>query len=325
MTRTDEYLVEGKRIVVTGGAGFIGLHLSERLLDAGAAHVTVVDDFRCANREFVAPLLSQSAVEILELDLGHDDLGPLEPHLAHADALFHLAAEKHSASRDQPKRMLRANLEGTYALLELASRVGVGKAVFSSSLYAHGRRHLPPLHEDDRPCPTTLYGISKLAGEHLFAHFAEQRGLAHTALRLFFVFGTRQYPGAGYKSVISKNFERLIAGKPPIIRGDGQQSLDYVYVDDVVAALVSALRPAANGLTLHIGSGRGISIEELTRLMSSIAGRSELPLREDPDDTAGTHRVCAPGRAKECLGWTPRIPMEEGLRRVYAWMRSAAL
>ena len=244
--------------------------------------------------------------------------------LTTAYALYHLAAEKHAPSRDDPRRVLRVNVEGSHDLFALAARVGVGKTVFSSSLYAHGRRHLPPLHEDDRPSPTTVYGLSKLAGEHLLGHFAARGEFACTALRLFFVFGPRQYAGAGYKSVIIKNFERLLTGQSPVIRGDGQQTLDYVYVDDVVDALVSALRPAADGMTLHVGSGRGVSIEELTTTMCQIAGADERPVREAPDDTAGTQRVCAPGRASACLGWTPKVTIEEGLRRVHDWLRSAA-
>src|SRR5262249_59343500 len=138
---------------------------------------------------------------------------------------------------------LRGNVEGTHQLLTAAVRHGLRHVVFSSSLYAYGRMTGPPCVEDDCPQPTTVYGISKLAGEHLVRHFGKE--LPGTILRFYFVYGPRQFAGMGYKSVIVKNFERLLSSDPAVVYGDGRQALDYVYVDDVVDALLRSLTSAA--------------------------------------------------------------------------------
>src|SRR5262249_640931 len=160
-----------RRVVVTGGAGFIGSHLVRALLDAGAAHVRVLDDLRCGD----ASNLGQAPdVEIVRLRLGWDDP---TAHLAGTDCLFHLAADKPNQSVDRPGDLLRANVNGTHELLAAAVRQGVGHVVFTSSLYVYGRMAGPACTESDCPRPTTVYGISKLAGEHLLAHFAARDGL----------------------------------------------------------------------------------------------------------------------------------------------------
>jgi len=309
-------LVRGSAVVVTGGAGFIGSHLVRALVAAGARRVRVLDDLGCGDAASVG-----AGVDLVRVRLGWDD--PMD-HFAGADYVFHLAAHKHNSSRDRPLDLVRANIDGTYQVLRAATAHRVRRMVFTSSLYVYGRMAGPPCREDDCPGPTTVYGISKLAGEHLVRHFATSFGLPGTILRLFFVYGPRQFAGMGYKSVIVKNFERLLAGAPPVIYGDGAQALDYVYVDDVVDALLRALDPDVAGELFNVASGVGIPVRDLVATMTDVAGARCAPAFEPADWTAGSSRRGSPAKIAERLGWRPRVDMREGLRRTVAWMREGS-
>jgi UDP-glucose 4-epimerase len=312
-------LVKGAAVVVTGGAGFIGSHLVRTLLEHEAGRVVIVDSLRTGTWRNVP---DDPRVGRLELDLGIATTAELGRALEGAAYLFHLAAEKHNQSIDVPDRVLAVNVDGTFRLFSAAAAAGVQKVVFTSSLYAAGRLHLPPMRETDLPEPKTVYGISKLTGEHLLRHFAAAAGLRSTALRLFFVYGPRQYAGGGYKSVIVTNFERLLRGEAPLIKGDGEQALDYIHVDDVVQALLLALSDAADGETINIGSAKAVTVSQLTQLMLEVAASLQKPVHAPADWTAGTHRVCDNEKAERILGWSPSVPMREGLASVYAWMKS---
>ncbi|HYI11912.1 MAG TPA: NAD-dependent epimerase/dehydratase family protein [Thermoanaerobaculia bacterium] len=312
-------LVQDAAVVVTGGAGFIGSHLVRALLENGARRVVILDSLRTGTWRNVP---DDSRVQRIEMDLGDTGTAGLQSALEGAAYLFHLAAEKHNQSVDAPDRVLAVNVDGTFRLFAAAAAAGVRKVVFTSSLYAAGRLTLPPMREDDLPDPRTVYGISKLTGEHLLRHFAAVAGLRFTVFRLFFVYGPRQYAGSGYKSVIVTNFERILRGEAPVIKGDGRQALDYIHVDDVVRALLLALSDAADGEIINIGSASAVTVSQLTDWMLEVAASSQEPVHAPADWTAGTHRVCDNGKAARLLGWTPSVPMREGLAGVYAWMKN---
>jgi UDP-glucose 4-epimerase len=313
-------LIQGAAVVVTGGAGFIGSHLVRALLEFGAGQVVILDSLRTGSWRNVP---DDPRVQRVELDLGDAGTADLRRILEGAVCLFHLAAEKHNQSVDSPERVLAVNVDGTFRLFAAAAAAGVRKVVFTSSLYAAGRMYLPPMREDDLPEPRTVYGISKLTGEHLLQHFASTAGLRSTAFRLFFTYGPRQYAGSGYKSVIVTNFERLLRGEAPVINGDGEQALDYIHVDDVVQALVLGLHEAADGEIINIGSAKAVTVTQLTELMLEVASSLQRPVHAPADWTAGTHRVCDNAKAARLLGWTPSVPMREGLAGVYEWMKGA--
>ncbi|MCA9630861.1 MAG: NAD-dependent epimerase/dehydratase family protein [Myxococcales bacterium] len=317
----ESHDVRGARFVVTGGAGFIGSHLVRRLCDAGAERVTVVDSLRYGD---VANLTGYSAgVELVQHTLGSDDIAELGSAVAGCDYLFHLAAEKHNQSKDEPTRVVRANIEGTLALYELAARAKVGRIVFSSSLYAYGRTSGGPLLESEVPLPRTVYGVSKLAGEHLLRYIEAQYGVPWVGLRYLFVYGPRQFAGMGYKSVILKSFERLLRGEAPIVFGDGEQALDYVFVDDVVEATLRAALVGGGGEVLNVASGVPTSVNDLLDLMIAISGRRVEKLRAPADWTAGTKRYGDPELAAERLGWRATTSLRDGLQRTWDWLREA--
>lgn len=311
----------GRRVMVTGGCGFIGSHLVRDLLDRGA-EVVVVDSLRYGRRENLGEALARASV--IPFTLGTDDVEALRPHMEGAAILVHLAAEKHNQSKDTPGAVFAANITGTHDLYDLAGRCGVERIVFSSSLYASGRMSAPAVREDDLPEPSTVYGISKLAGEHLLRHVGRLHGTSSVALRYFFVYGPRQWAGLGYKSVIVKNFERIARGEPPVIFGDGQQALDYIYVDDVVRATVLAMQSRITDRVYNVGSSTALTVAELTRHMLRVAGCELEPVFGDVDWTAGTHRVGDSARIERELGWSPEVSLDEGLRRTYAWVEEEA-
>jgi UDP-glucose 4-epimerase len=312
--------IAGHHALVTGGAGFIGSHLVEGLIKRGARRVTIVDSMRFANERH--PVLAHERVEVIRHTLGVDPFERLEPALAGVDCLFHLAAEKHNQSLATPDQLLAANITGTYKLFDAAARARVKKLVFTSSLYAYGRVAGAPFVETELSPPWSLYGISKLTGEHLAGHVRRQHGIAALSLRYFFVYGPRQFPGTGYKSVIVSNFERLQRGEAPVIFGDGEQALDYVYVDDIVDGTINAMESDLDGEVLNLGSGVATTINALTRTMIEVSGRAVVPVHGPADWTAGSARVGDVAKARRLLGWRPAVTLAEGLRRTYDWVRT---
>jgi len=314
----------GGRYVVTGGCGFIGSHLCRKLVELGAAKVIAVDSLRYGDLSNLAEVPS---VEVVRHTLGTDDPALLTDALRGADGLFHLAAEKHNQSIDSPSAVIRANIEGTQNLYAQAVDAGVRRIVFSSSLYAYGRMDAPAMSEDEVPRPSTIYGISKLAGEHLLTHAVKSSGVTARVLRYFFVYGPRQWAGMGYKSVIVKNAERLLAGQRPLVFGDGEQALDYVFVDDVVEATLMALaQPVADpsGLELlNIASGTATTVNELLRQLCEVAGAPFLPERGPADFTANSSRSGRTARARAQLGWSASTPLAAGLQQVWDFTRGA--
>jgi UDP-glucose 4-epimerase len=300
--------LKGSKIAVTGGCGFIGSHLVERLRREGAEVIVIDKMLRIADKG--------------SIELGSNERQFFYTQLAikGCDYLFHLAAEKHNQSKDQPLKIIDTNITGTHQLLQAALNAGVKKVVFTSSLYAYGRMTGIPMCEMERPEPRTVYGMSKLAGEHLCHHFFLQHGLPSICLRLFFAYGPRQYEGMGYKSVIVKNFERMLDGLPPIINGDGNQVLDYIFVDDVIDRLIIAMVEDDAFDMFNVGSGVGVSINELTKLMVGIVGYRDVWEFAPADFTAYSSRVADTGKFDERFGKRPLVSLEEGLRRTFDWI-----
>lgn len=302
--------------LVTGVAGFVGFHLADRLVKGGWL-VRGLDDQRSGDWSRVT-----APIEQVGRDLGSLSDDELLSLCRGADVVFHLAAEKYNSSRATPQDVIDVNISATHRLFDAAARAGVGKVVFTSSLYAYGSTGPASMHENDLPAPTTVYGVSKVAGEHLLRVAARDHGLCWTVGRLFFVYGPRQYAEGGYKSVIMSNFERIRRGECPVILGDGDQALDYVFVDDCVEALLAMLNPEHDGFTYNVATGRAITINELTRVMLAISESDLEPVHGPADWTAGTVRAGSPVLAERRLGWRATTPLEDGLERVWRWLET---
>jgi UDP-glucose 4-epimerase len=312
--------LEGSTVAVTGGCGFIGSHLIQRLRRC-AVRVLAIDSLAYGRRENLD--LTDSGVQLEQLELRNGTCERLRELLRGVDYIFHLAAEKHNQSINSPGRVLDANVMGTYELLAAAADAGVKKFVFASSLYVYGRMSGPPMSEYEVPAPQTIYGISKLDGEHLCRHFFVQRGIPAVCLRFFFVYGPYQYSGLGYKSVIVKNFDRILSGHNPVILGDGNQELDYIYVEDVVSALLLAMTGDDNFGVFNVGNGFGVSINHLTTVMMEVAGANPGCEYGPADTTRGSSRVAATKKFDDRFGPQKRVPLEDGLRRTLEWMTAS--
>jgi UDP-glucose 4-epimerase len=310
--------LNGKTVLVTGGCGFVGSQLTRALSAAGVGDLRVIDDLRCGEPSNLNGL----DVAIHRLTLGAASEGELAAALTGVDYLFHLAAETAAHPQTGEQGLLRANVLGTQDLYGSAAKAGVKKIVFVSTVSAYGRRAGPPMVETERPLPDTVYGASKLTGEHLTATVGRQHGVEWNVLRLFFVYGPRQViASGGYSSVVIRTGRRLLEGKTPEVYGDGEQVFDYVYNEDVSAAALRALEAPISGEVFNVGTGIGVRIRDLIAQLSEIAGGELTPVFTQADGTAGTSRVADAGKIQRLLGWKAKTTLEEGLRRTYAWLR----
>lgn len=307
-----------KRFVVTGAAGFIGHHLCETLLSRFDCTVIGIDNERSGDWSRVSQHVEQLSFDISELTVSQwrDILQP-------DDVVFHLAAEKYNSSKTTPERVFACNVLGTEKMIRAAAEIGISRLVFTSSLYAYGSLGPEMMSENDKLQPRTLYGASKSIGEDFLRTYSAEKGLSYNVARLFFIYGPNQFAQGGYKSVILMNFERILKGEPPLVFGDGQQELDYVYIDDCVESLIELSDSSLSGEIVNIASGSGVSIKNLTSKMLKIAETTIDPKFGPADWTANTKRIGSPDRMQEKFGWSASTPLEKGLSEVWKWMKSS--
>lgn len=300
------------RHLVTGGAGFIGSHIAAALLARGSS-VVVLDDMSSGRDENLAVLSGD--VTVIRGDLCDGDV--VGRALRGVDAVVHHAAMPSvAASIDDPVRTDEVNVHGTVRLLELARAAGVRRFVFAASAAAYGDDPELPKHEDMRPAPLSPYAVSKVAGEHYVRIFAELYGMQTMSLRYFNVFGPRQDPNSDYAAVIPKFITAMRAGRRPQIFGDGEQTRDFCYVEDVVDANLRALScEDARGQVVNVAGGEAITINELVGALNRALGTEIAPEHRDPRPGDIRHSRAHVGRARELLGWSPTVGVEEGLRR----------
>lgn len=308
-------------IVVTGGCGFIGSQLVKTLLNCSPKRIIIIDSLKYGNIKFVNR--SDERIDVVQYTLGSDSGDRLAKIVGGADYLFHLAAEKHNQAKDDPLSIIDSNIRGTYQILEAAAECGVKRVIFSSSLYVYGISDRPCFSEEDLPRPDTIYGMSKLAGENILRHFHRTTGLEYVILRYFFAYGPYQFSGSGYKSVIINNYERILRGLKPTVTGTGEQTLDYIYIDDVIDATLRSAVADCSGEVFNVGSGQPTRIIDLTKTMLSICGSSSAIEHLPPDWTAGTRRVGNIDKISRRLDWRPRVSLEEGLNKTCKWVKDS--
>jgi UDP-glucose 4-epimerase len=301
------------RAVVTGGAGFIGSHVAEALLARGD-EVVVLDDLSTGSREKVP-----EGAELHVGDIRSDSRALFER--ARPEVVFHLAAQADvGTSVQRPDHDAEVNVVGMVQVLEAARAVGA-KLVFSSTGGAIYGECDGPADEERERRPISPYGISKLAGEEYLAGWNRLYGTGHVALRFANAYGPRQEPSLE-GGVVSIFLERLAAGEPATIFGDGSQTRDFVYVGDIARAVL--LAAGHGGGVLNVGTGVETSILELYRLCAEAAGADVEPVLTDPRPGDVLRSVVDPSRAGRELGWRPERTLEEGLRETLDWVRSAA-
>jgi UDP-glucose 4-epimerase len=309
------------RVLVTGGAGFIGSHLVEALLERGD-EVIVLDNLETGRERNLAGMRGKGTMTFLRGDIRDPD--QVADAMRHGgrpvEGVLHQAALP-SVERSvlDPAGTMRTNVEGTANILHAARVAGVQRVVYASSSSVYGDTKVLPKDEEMTPCPQSPYAVSKLAGEHLLANYRDLHGMATVSLRYFNIFGPRQDPKSPYAAVIPLFLEALLAGEPPRIHGDGKQSRDFTYIDNVVQANLRALKAPkrAWGRAFNIGCGDRVTINRLTQILRKAVGG---PKPEHGPTRAGDvkHSQAAIEAARKAFGYEPGVELEEGLMKTAA-------
>jgi len=305
------------RALVTGGAGFIGSHIVEKLVRKGW-EVAVLDDLSSGSVGNIGAFLE--SVEFIEGSI--TDAGTVRKLMDGVDYVFHEAAVVSVvAALENPEKARLVNVGGTRNVLGAALDAGVKRVVFASSATVYGDAD-PPLKEDFRPSPLSFYGETKVEGEQLMNEYAG-KGLETVSLRYFNVYGPRQEPSSPYSGVITKFIDRMAAGKPPLILGDGNQTRDFVYVGDVADANVLAAEgKEAAGRAFNIGTGLPVTINQLEGLLSEIIGFDGEPEYAEKREGDIYDSYADVSRAEKLLGFKAAVATEDGLRKTVEWQGS---
>jgi nucleoside-diphosphate-sugar epimerase len=312
-------------VLVTGGAGFIGSHLADRLARDGA-RVRVLDDFSTGSRATAAELrdLHGARLEVMEGDICDRETVQLAgagiTHIVHQAALPSV-----QRSVEDPVRSAEVGINGTLLLLEEARRREVRRFVYAGSSSVYGDQPELPKRESMAPRPKSPYALTKLAGEIYCTQYCELFGLPTVTLRYFNVFGPRQNPDSLYAAVIPRFIRAALSGEPPHVYGDGRQTRDFTYIENVVEANLLALEadPArVGGAVMNIACGDRTSLLDLLEILSRLAGRTVTPVFEPARAGDVRDSQAAMEEAEERLGFRPVVDQEEGLRRTMEWFRA---
>jgi UDP-glucose 4-epimerase len=313
---------EGKNIVVTGGAGFIGSHIVDLLGQAGARRVVVVDNMVRGCAANLAEAQESGRVVVINGDIRDSLL--MEELLEDVDIVFHQAALRITHCAAEPDEAVRVMVDATFKLFEQCVRRRVRKVVFASSASVYGMAEEFPTSERHHPYANrTLYGSAKTFGEGLLRSFHDADGLDYVALRYFNVYGPRMDLHGRYTEVLVRWMERIEAGEPPIIFGDGTQTMDFVHVRDVARANLLAASSGATDIALNVGAGVETTLTGLAQALADAMGRSHfVPLYAPERAVNPVRRRLADTRgAREQIGFEAAIPLHEGLRNLVAWWR----
>ncbi len=299
------------RAVVTGGAGFIGSHIADGLADRGW-QITIIDNLSTGRRENIQHLVGAGRAELIEGSI--TDLSLLQKVFNGVDYVFHEAAiSSVPRSIDNPVESNETNITGTLNVLLAARDNKAKKVVFASSASVYGDAPVSPKQEDMKPEPLSPYALTKLTAEYYCGIFNDVYKLPTACLRYFNVYGPRQAPDSQYAAVIPKFIQSIIDGKSPVIFGDGEQSRDFVFVKDVVAANILAAETGATGI-FNIGQGKKATLNELTRIMLKFLDRKDIqPIYEKERMGDIKHSLADITRVRS-IGYSPQYDIETGIR-----------
>lgn len=313
---------EGARVFITGGAGFVGSHLADQVLEAGAASVVILDDMVRGRRENLWGALATGRVELVVGDICN---APLVDRLTEGvDVVFHQAALRITQCAEQPVRAVQVMAGGTQNVLEAAVRHGVSKVVAASSASVYGEPSYLPMDEEHPFNNRTLYGALKIADEQLLRAYADMRDLKYVVLRPFNLYGPRMDIFGVYTEVMIRWLDRLAEGQRPIIFGDGNQTMDFVYVEDAARAYMLAAASDVTDDVFNVGSGTETSLRDLCRMLCDVTGHPDLePMFEPPRKVNPvSRRQASTERARRSIGFETRTGLREGLKALVPWHAS---
>lgn len=313
--------IEGARALVTGGAGTIGSHVVDQLV-AGGAEVVVLDNFVRGRRENLAGVLADPRVRVVEGDIR--DVPLVHRVTDGMDLVFHLAAIRITQCAEEPRLANEVMVDGTFNVLEAAAAAGVRKVVASSSASVYGLADTFPTAESHHPYHNdTFYGAAKAFNEGMLRSFHSMYGLDYVALRYFNVYGPRMDAHGRYTEVLIRWMERIEAGRPPLILGDGTQTMDFVHVADIARANILAARADVTDEVFNVASGTETSLGELAAALSRVM-KCELPPEYGPARTVNsvTRRLADTTAARQRLGFATEINLHDGLGELVDWWRA---
>ncbi len=301
-----------KKVFVVGGAGFIGLHVVERLLDEGWT-IRIFDNMVRGDRDRANELVATGRVDVVDQDIrnGAAVLAAMQGY----DYVINLAADSINKSVADPYSSFDINVVGTHNVVASAAALGVKRIVQASSASVYGDPEKLPMHEDDRLNPLTPYCIGKRTGEDILAYYQRRAGLSWIALRFFNVYGEGQKTTAYYTSVINHFVNRLKRGEAPVIDGEGKQSMDFIHVTDIARAVVLALTSEEANQPINVGTGIDTTVEQLARILIAAVGADVEP-QFNPRDVLVSRRAADIERAQRVLGFTAEVDVNDGMTRL---------
>jgi UDP-glucose 4-epimerase len=311
--------IRDSKIIVTGGGGLIGSYVVEMLLAEGAGQVVVVETFDRGNRSNLDSARRSNRLKLIEGDICDRDL--MRELMQSADGLVHLAALRITQCVQEPERTRKVMFEAPYNLFYDASELKMKQVVYASSSSVYGQADVFPTSEQHHPYnDRTIYGAGKMAAEGMLRAFSDMYGLSYTAMRFFNVYGPRMDVHGVYTEVMVRWMERIAQGLPPIIFGDGSQSMDFTYVEDAARACVVALGSDVRDEVFNIGTGRSTTLRELATLTARAMGSALEPEFQPARSVSPVnYRLADASKAKDLLGLDSYVPLEEGLQRLVAW------
>lgn len=312
----------GKRVLVTGGAGFIGSHIVDLLVDEGCAEIVVVDDMVRGRPANLDAAMRRGAVRLIEGDIC--DRALMSSLVAQSDIVFHQAALRITQCAAEPRRAMEVMVQATFDLLESCAEHKIEKVIAASSASVYGMAEEFPTTERQHPYGNrTLYGAAKVFNEGLLRTFNDTCGLNYVAFRYFNVYGPRMDIHGRYTEVLIRWMERLAAGQRPIVFGDGQQTMDFVHVRDVARANVLGARSDIDDEVFNVASGTETSLLELAERLGRAMRRNELTPEFAPERSVNPvpRRLASTAKAEELLGFCAEIPLDDGLRELVEWWR----
>ncbi|GCE77698.1 NAD-dependent epimerase/dehydratase family protein [Cellulomonas biazotea] len=302
-------MADKKTVFITGGAGFIGLHVVPMLLEQDYK-VRIFDNMFRGDRDKVAALAATGDVELIDQDVRYG--GAVHQAMKGASHVIHLAAVSINKSQSDPYESMDINMIGNHNVFAAAADHGVERLVFASSASVYGDPEKLPMHEDDTLSPLTPYCISKRAGEDLLGYYQRRANLSWIALRFFNVYGPGQKTTAYYTSVINHFVNRLRNGEAPVIDGKGEQSMDFIHVHDIARSVVLALTSEKANVPVNVGTGIDTSIADLARILIDAVGSDVEPIF-NPRDVLVSRRAADIQRAKDVLGFESTIAVRDGM------------
>ncbi len=313
--------MRGRRVLITGGGGAVGSNIADELVRAGAGEIVVVDNFVRGRPDNLSWAMANGPVRLVEGDIRDRALvGELSRGI---DVVFHQAALRITQCAEEPRLALEVMVDGTYNVIEAALEHSVRRIVAASSASVYGQAVAFPTDETHHPYANdTLYGAAKTFNEGLLRSFHSTAGLDYVALRYFNVYGPRMDIHGVYTEVLVRWMERIESGRSPLILGDGSQTMDFVYVEDVARSNLLAATAEATDIVFNVASGTETSLLELAHMLIEVMG-SNVSIEFGPERSVNKvpRRIADTKLARELLGFSAAVDLEEGLRRLVEWWR----